>query len=533
MVIITEKGRKAAGLRAELGHQRIAVSSLQFQGTAYNQLLKPLMHGKYGDIPRETLLEGPTGTGKSMVLGGFTRLYARRFPKANILVLRKVKADLGGSFMKMWENEILDPKDPWDMSMLAPHGAIPSYRSRDYYRYPNGAQIWCRGMDQWARVKSMAYDFIWMMEGTEFEKEHLEGLWTRVRKRRGVDVGWRGIISDVNPEQPKHWWNERANDGDCTRVKTTLRDNPGFYDLNAGVYTEAGQEYISDLRSQLHGHMAQRYIDGEWVDATGTILPFAPNTHVFNGTLRQRPGELDRIEFPVTHPTLGDFVEIKGYAASYDWGVRHAGTLQVWGIDAENRQYLMEEVYHSGRGIEWWAGWAVTMWKRWNLQKIVCDSAAIDMIQHFNRELQKAGGAKARIARPCVKRSGNKMQSNLEVLHAAFSIQPDGKPKVFIKENALVHAKDPDKDIKAKCLADEIPAYIYAPYDPGKRVGRPEEHAAKNCTDDGLDACCYMRVDLDGGRSVATKVRPKVKVTDEIELIKERAWERTMQRRGE
>lgn len=486
--------------------ERIRVQSLRFQGPLYQQILLPLQQGKYDELPSEFCAEGPTGTGKSVVFGGLTKFFARSFPGANILVLRRIKADLAGSFMQMWEEEILDPTDPWDMWMLDQGtGRIPSHRSRDVYKYPNGSKIWCRGMDQWARVKSMAYDLIWCMEGTEFEEEHIEGLHTRKRKRRGVEVPWRALMLDVNPEYPGHWLNQRMIRGDCVRIKTTLKDNPGYFDLQKNDFTNAGAEYRAELFKRLKGGpRAARYIAGEWVAAEGQILDWDESRHIFDGEIVRDPGKRDRIKLHRTHPVLGDFVDVKGYAASYDWGIRHAGVLAVWAIDDDGRMYLVEEVYRSGQTLTWWANWAVQLTKKYELRTIVCDNAAIDTIHHFNTELQQKAGAKSRIAVPCDKRSGNREQSNLEILRELFADADDGKPQVFFKRNALAHAPDPDLNIKR--TVEEVPGYVYAPYEASRHTGRPEDKPDKACVDDGLDATCYMRVHLLGGRSVAEKI---------------------------
>ncbi len=505
------------------------VQSLSFQGPVYDDLIAPQQEDRMDSIPRHLLVEGPTGTGKSVGLGGFMKAYLRKNPGANCVVLRRIKADLGGSFMLMWENEILDPTDPWDLWMLDQGtGRIPSHRTREVYRYPNGSRLWCRGMDQWPRVKSMAYDVVWMMEGTEFEEQQLEGLATRIRARRGVVVPWRGLICDTNPEHPGHWLNQRALRGEIHRIKTTLRDNPGYFNLQTGEYTEPGDEYRQELFARLKGHNAARYIAGEWVAAEGQILEWDEDVSTFEGTVERKPGKRDRITFPRTHPVLGDFVELRGYAASYDWGIRHAGCMQVWGIGTDNRMYLIEEVYHSERPLHWWAEWAVTFTKKYDLKQIVCDNAAVDTISHFNREIQMQTDARGRIAIPCDKRSGNRQKNNLEVLQETFSSDVDGRPWVFFSKTALAHRPDPDLAIQR--TIEEVPGYVYAPYDPGRHSGRPEERPDPSCVDDGLDALTYMRVYLLGGRGVADKVRPVDPSLNPREAMRKHYWERAKAR---
>lgn len=482
------------------------------------------MAGDWDAIDNEMMLEGPTGTGKSVLLGALMKYLLRTYPGISILVMRRVKADLGGSFMQMWENEILDWNDQWDRNMLqGANGVIPSHRSREVYSYPNGSKLWCRGMDMWARVKSMAYDVIWPMEMTEFTEDQIEGLMTRLRARRGIKFPKRFLIGDVNPDHPKHWANQRAIRGVSRRITTTLQDNPGYWDRQNGVWRPPGLEYITNLKKRLRGANAQRYINGEWVAATGQILDWDESRHVFHGRVaRNTRTGVWQILMEGSHPVLGEVVDLIGFGAAYDWGDVHAGTLQVWGVDKEGRQYLVEEVYHSKRPPMWWADWAVRFWKKYGLQFIVCDNAAKDSITFFNKRLEEEGGARARIAVPCDKRSGNREQSNMEVLRDLYCDQRDGKPGVFVRANALAHA--PDMAVAARCLADEIPGYVYAEYDTGRHKGRPEDRPDRTCVDDGLDACTYFRVHVLGGRRVIDKTGEPLEPQSLAEKMNAHYW---------
>jgi hypothetical protein len=486
---------------------RIAVSERTFQGPIYDELLKPFMMGEYEKLPNEIMCEGPTGTGKSFAISFFLKAYMRRFPHANVVVIRGKRIDLAASFMSMWEEETLDWNDPWDKYMLAgKNGVIPAFTSRQFYRYPNGSKCWVRGMDQWARFKSMSFDLIWCMEMTEIEKDQLEGLKTRLRARSGVPIPWRGVIGDVNPEHPQHWANQRALQGTSTRIKTRLMDNPHYYSRELGDWTKEGSEYRTNLLGSLSGHNALRYIQGEWVSASGQILDFDETRHMFSGKVARKKDGKWCIEIPETHSVLGNFVELDGIAASYDWGDDHAGTLQIWGVCAKGRQYLIEEVYHSRRPLQWWAEQAVTAWKKYGLNFIVCDNAAKDTINRFNERLMQEGGAKASIAWPCTKRSGNAQQSNMEVLRDLFCDQSDGAPGIYLRRGALSHAPDRrlEQRDKPTCLSMEVPSYVYAEYSPGA-AGRPEDRPDRGVVDDGLDACTYFRVAMLGGRKLVTK----------------------------
>ena len=490
---------------------QMAVSTRTFQGPIWDQLLKPFMLEEYDKLPDEVMTEGPTGTGKSFALSFLVKAYMRRFPGANVCVIRKKRIDLAASFMSMWEEETLDWNDLADRRMLAgSNGVIPNFSSRQFYRYSNGSKCWVRGMDQWARFKSMSFDLIWCMEMTELEKDHIEGLTTRIRGRDGVDIPWRGLIGDVNPVHPQHWANQRAIEGTSQRIKTKLSDNPHYFNRALGEWTPEGTEYRQRLIASLSGHNRVRNFDGEWVAAAGQILDFSEQRHMFHGRVVRDRYSKWRIEIPETHPILGNLVELDGIAASYDWGDDHAGALQVWGMCGKRRQYLIEEVYHSRQPLRWWAEVAVTLWKKYGLNFIVCDNSAKDSIDRFNERLVEIGGAKAGIATPCNKRSGNAQQSNMEVLRDLFCDQADGNPGVYLRHNALNHAKDMRLDGMSKptCLALEVPQYVYAEHTVGA-PGRAEDRPNRACVDDGLDACTYFRVATLGGRKLVTKTPEK------------------------
>jgi len=505
---------------------KIRVPALRFQGPVYERLIRPFQERRWEDMDEEYLVEGPTGTGKSVALGALYKTAMRMYPGCNLLVMRRVKADLAGSFMQMWEEEVLDPTDPWDSWMLdRGTGTIPSHRSRITYEYPNGSKLWCLGMNQWARFKSKAFDMIWCMEMTEFDEEQIEGLHTRLRARLNSPFGQKMLFGDVNPEYPQHWANRRADaktpDGEpvSVRIKTTLRDNPGYFDRKKGQFTELGLDYLERLKKRIRDpSRRQRYIDGVWAAATGQILPWEPHRNEFDGRVVARPGKMWAIEMKRTHALLGDRVELIGFGASYDWGDVHAGALQVWGLDKQGRQYLVEEVYHSKRPPRWWADWAVRLWEKYGLQFIVCDNAAKDSIHHFNERLEEKGGARARIAIPCDKRSGHLEKNNLEVLRDLFCDQADGMPGIFASKNSLAHA--PDLDLPLRRFTDEIPGYVYAEFDPSRRSGRAEDRPDRRCVDDGLDACTYFRVQLLGGRGLVTKIPEIKEAIDPYELIR-------------
>lgn len=514
------------------------IPRLRFQGTAYQELLRPWLERRYGDMHSEYLVEGPTGTGKTILIGALCKSAMIDFPGCNVLVMRHIKADLEDSFMQTWQDEVLDPdNEPWDRWMLdRGTGRIPAFQSRKYYEYPNGSKLWLRGMNQWARFKSKRFDIIWPLEMTEFTEEEIEVLHTRLRAQKDRYFPHRMLIGDVNPEYPEHWANQRAIAGVSYRIKTTLKDNPGYYDLRRGEFTEDGQDYLDRQRFAIRDEVRRRkYLDGIWTAPEGQILPFDPARQVFDGSVKAIPGQGYKLEVRRpgggAHPVLGHEVLLRGFGASFDWGSRHAGTLQVWALDDDGRQYLIEEVYHSRKPHSWWADWALKFYEKYELQFIVCDGAGNGAHDVFNERLEAAAkergldGGKARIARLCRKRQGTRERTNIEILQDLFHDQPDGKPGVYFRRESLAHQPDAALKDKPKKLIEEVPRFVYAENRAMRNArGRQVDKAESHSVDDGLDACVYFRVHVIGGRGLQKQTPRKAKSTNPWEIMNEHYW---------
>lgn len=479
---------------------RLAVGAprMVYRGGIYEHFHKPLQERRWEGAATEVMVEGGTGTGKGVSLGTYYRNKLRMFPGMHLLVVRRFKADLPASWMQTWEDEVLDPSDPWDAYMLDG----PGRSNRTSYEYPNGSVVWVRGMDQWSRFKSSAFDDVWANEGTELKEEHIEGLHTRIRPRRGVRVPRRQLVYDVNPEHPGHWANQRALRGVSQRVTTTIRDNPGYWDTKNDCPTEEGREYIERLLKGLEGHNLQRAWFCRWVAATGVILSsFTNDTHTFSGRIVSRQYGLDELHIDQPHPLLPPVVNIGWYVASIDWGRRHAGTLQVWAVDEEGRQFLVEEYYHSERGLLWWAQIAADVVRRFGtgpgctLKAIVADNAEPNYIELMNDALFDLVGPHSRVVEKCKKATRGDSMSNMEILRSSFE---GDHPRIFMSRTALQHA--PDMRLPVRRLVEEIPGWVYAEYNESRARGRPKDMPDEGCTDDGLDAATYASVYIFGGR---------------------------------
>lgn len=485
--------------RSEL---RVPAPKTFFRGPIYEDIIRPLQEERWDDVPREALIEGGTGVGKSFMLSHAMRRDMRMNPGVHWLIIRRFRADLPGSWMQTWEDEVLDPTDSWDAAMLDG----PQRTTRTTYEYPNGSVAWIRGMNQWPRVKSMAFDRIWGVEATELREEHAEGLTTRVRARKGISVPCRWIWWDVNPGPPGHWLNRRALAGVCKRLTVRMIHNPGYWDAQRKCPTPEGLEYIQRmLGGGIRGHNLRRLWHCEWAAATGLILDtYADSTHCFDGDIVTHDEGLHELHVGEGHPTLPSKVKIGWYLASMDWGRRDAATLQVWAIDTEGRQYLIEEYYHSKRTVYWWSNIAADVARRYKagqrgvtLKAIVCDNAWPDNITTFNRELEAQVGPVAACAIECKKATKGDDWSNLDVLISAFEGR-NQRPEIYFSRRSLQH--QPDQELKTQRISQEVPGWVYAEYDEERMRSRPKDEPDARCANHGLDAATYARVYIMGGR---------------------------------
>ena len=107
---------------------------------------------------RESLLEGPAGTGKTMGICWWADRLATKYPKSRSLFLRKTLKSLSASTLVTFQNKILTQYDP--VSFYGGSGAEPAS-----FRYANGSRIVLGGMDNPDKILSTEYDFIYCFVG--------------------------------------------------------------------------------------------------------------------------------------------------------------------------------------------------------------------------------------------------------------------------------------------------------------------------------------------------------------------------------
>lgn len=100
-----------------------------------------------------------------------------------------------------------------------------------------------------------------------------ESFWSMLLSR--LSVKGAKLFATTNPDSPFHWMKTKVLDDENLDLKTwhfTLEDNPSL-----------DQYYMDNLRKEYKGLWYQRYIEGLWVLAEGTIYDFFdPKLHVMS-----------------------------------------------------------------------------------------------------------------------------------------------------------------------------------------------------------------------------------------------------------
>lgn len=225
-----------------------------------------------GSMPKELLVCGPAGTGKTYSILSVIHTLARDVPNLRILFLRATRVSLTESVLVTYEQEIL----PADGCEGIAAGAGRSHRGA--YSYPNGTQIVVRGLDRNpASILSTVWDIVFANEAIEFNEEAWETIVSRMgRPGRDSRLGW--MIADTNPSYPDHWLKKRADSGAVVLWDTSHRANVAMHD--GRDWTAVGRAYMASL-DKLTGPRRKRLKDGVWAQGDGIWFDnFDPEIHV-------------------------------------------------------------------------------------------------------------------------------------------------------------------------------------------------------------------------------------------------------------
>lgn len=224
----------------------------------------------------QVVISGPADCGKT--IAALTKLHRTAWdnPDAQIVIVRKVRADVYSSVLETFEKKILPYPSTDDRCPVRAYGGTTPSR----YIYPNGSTIWIAGMDKPGKVLSSERDIIYVNQAEELEDRDWQHLGTRATGRAGY-IQHAQLIGDCNPGAPSHWIQQRAKSRALNLLEATHKDNPELYDHTANDWTPEGIKRRSMLQNSLSGYLYKRLFLGLWAAPEGAIYePFDNERHV-------------------------------------------------------------------------------------------------------------------------------------------------------------------------------------------------------------------------------------------------------------
>jgi len=428
-------------------------------------LFKSLVTYKGPLTPREIIICGPGGTGKSRGVLQVIAAIADTTPNMRILLSRSSREDMTSSTLVEWEECFPEG-----------HSALrgPRREGRSIYHFDNGTEVACIGLDRSSKVFSTKWDIIYFEELTE-EGVKLDDWELFYRGLRGGHPfnNQRLLIATCNPTHPQSWVRQRILANLCETHLTRHEDNPrwhngrvlpnGEYDPNG--WTDDGRAYMAGMH-RLTGHRRARMLEGRWVASSGLVWDeWNEELHLVNAEISNSPGLITVKPDWSSHP-----IEIQWTFASFDWGYSDPGVMQVWGVDGSRRMWRLAEIYRTRESLDWWADRAAEFYIEFGLSAIVADPSRNDAIDAFNSRIARDRGH----AMPGFCRAADNRRvgdfGGLSAVRTALTLQSDGHPSLFVIRNTKRYW--PDRSLKdlasLTCLEEEVPAYIYKVEKDGK-----------------------------------------------------------------
>ena len=171
------------------------------------------------------------------------------------------------------------------------------------------------------------------------------------------------IVFDTNPDNPEHWLKKEYIDSESENIIS--------YHFRLDDNTFLSERYIKNIKeSTPTGMFYDRDIEGLWVTGEGVVYSdFDGNKHFIN--------DVSGIDFDT-------------YIAGVDWGYSHYGSIVVFGIDKDNKWYLIEEHATQFKEIDYWVTIALGVKERYGNINFYCDSARPEHVERFRREKIRA-----------------------------------------------------------------------------------------------------------------------------------------------
>lgn len=430
----------------------IAAAALKLQrerAAAHAEANAPIFRGAaleaQATTEHEFLLSGPAETGKTYA--GLYRLDAelRRTPGATAILVRKVRSDMGTTVLRTWDR----------ITALRGGVTVRGGSHPEAYEFENGAVVFPIGMDRPGKVLSGEFDFVYVNQAEELEREHWETLTTRVTGR-GAVTRTPMLFGDCNPAASTHWILSRPS---LRLLHSRHTDNPTLY-RDDGSLTEQGERTMRVLDA-LVGVRRERLYFGRWVAAEGIVY------EAFDRGLH----EIDRFDIPA------DWRRVR----AIDFGYTNPFVCQWWAIDPDGRAFLYREVYRTGRIVEDHAREIVRLSAGERISTSVADHDSEDRATLERHGVPTVAAHKA-------------ILPGIQAVQARLRPAGDGRPRLFLFRDALAERDETLAAAKKPCsTAQEFEMYSWAK----SADGRPVKEEPVKLFDHGMDAMRYLVAYLD------------------------------------
>jgi len=377
----------------------------------------------------EAMLHGPAETGKTFALCLKIHLCACKYPRSKIALVRKTQTSCYNTVVRTFTDKILGPDiSKWPCE---PYGGM---NKPERFNYHNGSSVLIVGMDKASKVLSAEFDILAVNQSEELTLDDWEICTTRTTGRAG-NMPYSQTIGDMNPAYPAFWVYHRPS---LKLFYSRHKENPALFDQRTNEITAQGKRTMSVLGA-LTGLRKTRLLEGKPAMAEGAIYDeWDESIHL-----------VDKAPF------------CDRYVGAADWGFRHPGVLGVFGIGWDGAMYLVAQVYHTGKQIEWWCERARELEQEFNIEAWACDPSEPAYIEQLGGEA-----------------AYNRVRPGIDAVQTRLAEQ-----RLFIVRDSLRY---PDQSlIDAKMpyrVQDEFPGYVWS--------SAHKETPVKE-KDDGLDMLRY------------------------------------------
>jgi len=388
----------------------------------------------------EWMLAGPAETGKTFADLWLLDSLLRSTPRARAAIVRKVRADMGGTVLETWDR------------IIAMRGGVETFGGAhpDWYEYPNGSRAYVGGMDRPGKVLSGERDFIYVNQAEELDLDDWETLSTRCTGR-GAVTKTPMLFGDCNPGPPTHWILARKA---LTVLHSRHDDNPTLYD-DGGQLTEQGVRTMAVL-DDLTGIRKERLRFGRWVAAEGVVYEaFARDRHV-----------VEPFEIPA------DWQRFR----SIDFGYTNPFVCQWWAMDPDGRLFLYRELYRTQRLVEDHARDIKRLSEGERIEWTVADHDAEDRATLARHGISTVPAFKA-------------VTVGIQAVQSRLELAGDQRARLFVVKGALRQRDEALASAhRPTCTADEFETYSW----PKNASGKPDKEEPLKLDDHGMDAMRYL-----------------------------------------